>query len=166
MHRKGLIGMLLCAGLGCGLGVWVGRKLSIEKKPINKKSSIISPIRFEVGFRLLDKWVKLKNEGKSLLPYFKDNEIASVAIYGMGALGERLYEELRQTEIRVAYGIDRIADKKRVEGMQIIGLQEELQHVDVIVVTPVQDFYSIEEMLEQKTSAEIISLEEVLDYCS
>ena len=166
-RRYSLIGIsLLSAGLGCGLGILLSKKLLKEAKPTSEKTSIISPIRFEVGFHIFNKWLKLKCEGKTLFPYFCDNEISTIAIYGMGALGERLFEELNETEVKVLYGIDRIANKKSVKGLKIIGLNEELVNVDAIIVTPVQDFYSIEEMLESRTAADIISLEDIIDYCS
>jgi len=134
-----------------------------KKKDIEK--AVISPNRFEVGFHILSNWLKLKNEGKTLDSYFKDNEISTVAIYGVGALGERVFEELKSLDIKVLFAIDRIADSKNIEGLKIIGVDDKFEEVDVVIVTPVQDFYQIEEKLEQKTDADIISLEDIVNYC-
>ena len=47
---------------------------------------------YEVGFKILNKWLNLNHDGKSLQKYFDDNYIKTVAIYGMGELGKRLYD--------------------------------------------------------------------------
>jgi len=147
-----------------GAGAGVAATKIIKKKRI--EDTVVSTNRFETGFNLFNKWLKLKNEGKTLIQYFTDNEIKTVAIYGMGAIGERLFQELSIIGIKVIYAIDRIANSKNIEGLKIIGLEDEYQEVDLIVVTPIQDFYDIEEMLEVKTDADIVSLEDVIDYCS
>lgn len=151
-------GMLI---LGFGLGA-ASIKMFQKKKD---EASPISSVRFEVGFNIFSNWLKIKNEGRTLEKYFEDNEIGTVAIYGVGALGERLFEELKNTEIKVMYAIDRIADSKRIEGLKIVGADDELEDVDAIIVTPVQDFYLIEEKLEQKTDSDILSLEDIVNYC-
>lgn len=159
---KILINIAAGATLGA-LAMKLGMKYFGNKRP-NQETNI-SAYRFEIGFHLFNNWMKLKNDGKTLEAYFKDNEISTVAIYGMGALGERLYEDLKACNINVMYAIDRIAGSKNIEGLKIIGAEDELKQVDAIIVTPVQDFYAIEEALEQKTDADIISLEDIVEYC-
>ena len=161
-NKKSAVSLILGMGLGIGLDR-LGMKYWLKKKT---SDTVISPNRFEIGFNVFGKWLKLKNEGKTLATYFSDNEITTVAIYGMGALGERLFEELRNSEVKVAYAIDRIADSKHIEGLKIIGVEDEFNEVDAIIVTPIQDFIAIEEKLEQSTDADIISLEDVVDYCA
>jgi len=133
----------------------------------NEKNEVTSvgADRFEIGFQIFNKWLKLKNQGKSLKPYFEDNDLKTVAIYGVGGLGERLFEDLKSLDINVIYAIDRVAGMKHIEGLHIVGIEDELKDVDAIIVTPVQDFYAIEKVLEEKTDSEIISLEDIVNYC-
>ena len=158
--KKIVISLFFGVGLGMGLNRVIMKYCGRKKV----EDTVISPNRFEVGFNLFNKWIKLKNEGKTLTPYFLDNEISTIAIYGMGALGERLFEELRSSAVRVVYAIDRNADSKHIEGLKIVGAEDELGDVDAIIVTPVQDYDAIEEKLNQRTDADIISLEDILDY--
>ena len=161
-NKKSKIGALI---IGAGLGVGIN---TIIKKYCGKnkmEESVVSANRFEVGFHIFNRWMMLKNEGKTLRPFFEDNEISTVAIYGMGALGERLLEELEKLDIKVVYAIDRIANSKAVEGLKIVGAEDLLEEADAIIVTPVQDFYAIEQKLELRTDADIISLEDIVDYC-
>lgn len=122
--------------------------------------------RFEIGFHIFNQWMYLKQRGRGLKPYFSDNMIKNIAIYGMGALGERLYEELQTSGISVKYAIDWYAEFKNVPGLKIYGVNEDvLPPADVIVVTPVQDYWAIVELLENKTEAAIVSLGDIVGYC-
>lgn len=123
------------------------------------------PLLYEIGFHVLDKWLKLKIEGKTLQKYFDDNRIKTVAIYGMAALGNRLYEDLQNTDIQVLYAIDRNAANIKVKDLKIVTLEDKLDKVDAVIVTPIQFFYAIEADLEKVIETDIISLEDVVEYC-
>lgn len=134
-----------------------------QKKEIHP---VVSEKRFEIGFHLFDQWLCMRQKGKMLLSFFEDNLIESAAIYGMGALGERLYDELRDSGVIVRYAVDRIAASKNIPGLKIYGSDvNALPDVDVVVVTPVQDYPEIVKLLEMKTDAAIISLKDIIDYC-
>ena len=123
--------------------------------------------RFETGFHIFNQWLGLRQRGKRLFPYFEDNLIGRAAIYGMGALGERLYEELKGGSVSVVYAVDRAAGKKNIPGLKIYGLEEEnLPEADVMIVTPVQDYWAVVAMMETKTKAAIVSLADIVEYCA
>ncbi len=135
-----------------------------EKKRIVQPA--VSQRRFEVGFGILNQWLHLRQNGKSLLVFFEDNLIESAAIYGMGALGDRLYEELRDGPVTIPYAIDRNAAVITRHDLKIIHPdQESFPEADVIVVTPVQDYWQMVRLLERKTDAAILSLEDIVEYC-
>lgn len=132
----------------------------------NLEYPIVSSKRFEIGFHILNHWLDLRQQGKKLTSFFCDNLIKNIAIYGMGALGERLYNELKNSEVIVKYAIDRIADQKNRQDLKIYSSEEKtFPEIDAIVVTPVQDYWAIVSFLETKTSAAIVSLEDVVNYC-
>jgi len=140
--------------------------MKFMKEQKTNSASVVSEKRFEIGFRLLDQWLSLRQAGKRLTAYFEDNLVDNIAIYGMGVLGERLYDEMRGSKVKVGYGIDRIAASKSFTGLKIYGLEEKWPQADAIVVTPVQDYWEIVEKLEMKIDAAIISLDDILDYCA
>lgn len=121
---------------------------------------------FSWGFLLFDKWLQIKNKEESLQQFFEDNSIYFIAIYGMGVIGRRLYEELLNSPIKVRYGIDRNAKNIRIPGLDIRTLEEALTPVDAVIVTPM-DFYEIEEKIYQKIESEIdvIFIEDIVNYC-
>lgn len=131
-----------------------------------RKNKLEIPPFFVWGFHILNKWLQIKNRGCSLKPYFEDNFFSKVAIYGLGAIGERLYEELQSEGIEVAYGIDQNAKNIHINGLEMRTLEEELPMVDVVIVTPIA-FYEIEKSLYKKMSEEtiIVSIEDIVDYC-
>ena len=79
----------------------------------------------------------------------------------MSYVGERLYDELKDSDIEVKYAIDKNADGIYSD-VEIVTPQEELKEVDAIVVTPVFYFDEIVEALEKKTESEVLSLEDIL----
>lgn len=124
-------------------------------------------VRLEKGFYILNLWLQIKQRGQGLQPYFYDNMLRSIAIYGMGALGERLYDELRNSGVSISYGIDRIANLKKVPGLKIIDANTTgMPQVDAIVVTPVQDYWKIVGLLENRTEAAIVTLADIVEYCA
>ncbi len=112
-------------------------------------------------FLMMNQWVKVKQKGKNLSEYFKKNGYQKIAIYGMSYAGETLVDELKNTGIEVAYGIDRNADALYSD-VEVRSLEEELGEVDAVVVTAITFFDEIEEKLSTKLSCPIVSLEDVL----
>lgn len=114
-----------------------------------------------VLMQILNQWLIDRQEGKSLVKFFEDNEYRSVAIYGMSYLGERLADELENSGIEVRYAIDKNAGNIYA-GIDVKRPDDNLPEVDAIIVTPVFFFDEIEEDLEDKVDYPIISLEDVV----
>ncbi len=142
--------------------------MRIYRKKMRSSASDNQPgIGFQIGFQILNQWLCLKQQGKNLTSFFKDNFIQSVAIYGMGTLGERFYEEMCDTDITIVYTIDRLAALKTKFDLKIYSTDEDtFPVVDAIVVTPVRDYWSIVKLLEEKIDVPIISLKDIVDYCA
>ncbi len=113
-------------------------------------------------FQLLNHWLELKNEGKSITSYFEEKGYRRIAIYGMAELANRLSEELSGSSVCVDYGIDRDVSCSiaRIDNVYFPG--DELPKADAIIVTPYFSFEAIKSVLEKKTDCPIISLEEVI----
>ena len=111
---------------------------------------------------LLNHWLELKNEGKSVANYFKDMGYQHIAIYGMSDLANRLMEDLSGSSICVDYGIDQdiCCSITRIDNVYFP--EDDLPETDVIVVTPYSALESIKSVLEKKVSCPIISLEDVV----
>lgn len=117
--------------------------------------------KFKGYYNLLNQWLALKQEGKSIDKYFKDKGINKVAIYGMGEIGARLYYELKESEIELCYAIDNNSLSAYSE-LEIYNSEDDLPDVDVIIVTAIFDFDDIVNNLQSKVNCSIISIEEIV----
>lgn len=117
--------------------------------------------KFYSMFCITYSWLKLKNRGKDIGTYLKEKEYKQVAIYGMGHIGEYLYEELENAGIKVLYGIDRLAlDYKHK--LPIYSIGQTLEYVDAIIITIIDDSWKIKEMVQEKMSCDVYTIEELL----
>ena len=96
-----------------------------------------------------------------MVEYFHQNHINSIAVYGMSFVGQRLYEELKDSDITISYAVDKNAAGIYAD-VDILTPDDDLPQTDAIVVTAVYFFNEIEELLEEKTTAKILSLEDIL----
>lgn len=97
-------------------------------------------------FELICQWMKLKIQGISLMEFFQDRGIRSIAIYGMGEIGQLMYDELAmENETLIRYAIDQ-SGMRYVESLPTYCLDRNLPEVDAIVITPVL----ITDQLEEK----------------
>lgn len=153
--KKGINALLGgIAGAVAG-GIFVGKTCS---KTIALKTDKIN--KFKSYYNMLNQWLILKQQGKTLEQYFVDNAYKTIAIYGMGEMGNRLYDELKESNIHIAYAIDQEAS--RYTEIASRSPQEQLDDVDVIVVTAVFAFEEIKNNICTKASCPIVSLEDVV----
>lgn len=134
------------------LGEGNGVLLPEEKRGIEK---------FNDYFDILDIWMDLQRRGVNVSTYFENIGVKTISIYGMGKLAKHLIEELRNTSIRIVYGIEsNRCDEKN--GVKVVGLNDNLDAVDMIVVTPTYDFEKIKRQLSTKGVYSIKSLRDII----
>lgn len=117
--------------------------------------------KFMDYFDILDEWMNLKEEGKLITDYFIDNDYNTIAIYGMGKLGRHLCHDLEDSNITIAYGLDKRSESMS-SNIKLLSMSDELPSVDVIIVTATFDFATIKEQLQKKVECPIISLSDVI----
>ena len=148
-----ILSALTGAAIGAGtVGKVTGRDIAKAKARSSKHL---------VLFRMMDQWVQVKQEGKNLASYFEKNGYKKIAIYGMSYAGMTLIKELKDTDITIAYGIDKNADSIYAD-IDIVSMDEKLEEVDAIIVTAITFFDEIEEKLSTKIGCPILSLEDIL----
>lgn len=147
-------------------GGTIGGILYLAQKALKKESDFHN--RYKSYYTTTNQWLINKNEGKNIGEYFKENNYKTIAIYGMGTMGELFYDELKNSSnVKVAYFIDKNAEDLYygIDDLPVVGLDDisSQEKVDAIVVTPIYDFDKIEEDLEDiGIDADIISLEDII----
>ena len=154
MKAKKVLVEMVKALVGIGAGIGIGIKCFGKKEDSSDN-------KHYYYFQVLNTWLELRNKNHNLKEYFINNNYKTIAIYGGGNLGIRLWEELQGTEVEIKYVIDNSVCILE-EMIDIYSLEDELEKVDVVVVTPIHAYESIKNSLTEKMDCEIVSLADVV----
>lgn len=153
--RKCLLPILLMAAGAAGAAI-AGKE---QNKTIKNKQQLAD--KHLTIMKVYDEWLRIRQDGRSLVQYFEKKGYKDIAIYGMGYLGESLVRELKNSDIKVQYGIDKNAENI-YSSVNVVNLSVDLPRVDVIVVTTVFFFGEIYEELVNIMDCPIVSLEDAV----
>lgn len=118
--------------------------------------------KFYEYFQLLNRWMIVRNEKKQIADYFHEENISKIAIYGMGELANRLFEELEGSDIQVLYGIDRDVCCTNSRITEVYYPDELLPEVDAVVITPFLSADGIRKNLDSKYPYKMIPLDNII----
>ena len=142
-----------------------GLDIFLKLRDGNKEINQVSNTLIRKQMHLLNRWIMNMEQGYTPEDFFRNVGCNKIAIYGLGMLGEHLYQQLKDSTIEIAYGIDNkltsvpgLSEKH----LQIKKVDESLDEVDAIVITTLKDIESIKKMLMQKMKCNIITIEDVL----
>lgn len=119
-------------------------------------------MKFKPMFHIMLDWMNLKNQGICLGQFFEKNHYSSIAIYGMGYIGECVYDELGESSVTVKYGIDQMALDFKGE-LPVFRVQDDnLEAVDAVVLTIVGDKASFSKSIKEKLDCPVWGVSEIL----
>ena len=139
------------------VGIFFGQEVGKlqEKRNKNRETE-----KYRSYFYTMVRLYNVKIEGKPVDHLLQQKGFSKIAIYGMGEVGNILYEELKNTDITVAYGIDQSGG--RHPDIKVIKMDEIQEETDAIVVTIPFAYESVKKDLEKIVSCPVISLEHLL----
>lgn len=137
---------------GIAVGYFKARTNSSEEEMKNKM------LKYYIT---LNNWIGKKQKNINLSSYFEKMGYKSVAIYGMKEVGERLYDELKDTKTEVKYAIDQNAESIYAD-IDVYLPDDKLPEADVIVVTATYYYNSILNNIKDKVCCPIVSLDDVI----
>lgn len=132
--------------------IYKNKEIKSQNKKINK---------FKQYYEILNFWLKATFEGKSIEKVIMQQGYKTIAIYGMGEIGQRLFENLKNTDIEVAYIIDE--GVSYFDELEIKNIGDELSPVDLIVITPIFDYEIISKKLSFYYQYKICSIKDIID---
>jgi len=122
--------------------------------------------RLNEYYRLLNNWLRLRQNNRKISRYFLQNNYRKLAIYGFGELGKNLLGELKDSPIKVVCMVNQNRDGDFETGIALFDIAEFSQRqelADAVVVTPVYDFEVIKNaLLAKKVGIPIVSLKTVI----
>lgn len=138
----------------------------IEFKKFYEKVNGRRPPEERQGYyrKCLEKWLEMKQQGKSISALLSDQEIKSIAIYGTGSIGKLLVNELTD-KIRIAYFIVSNKNTDCFMGYPVYDCGEELPEASdslPLIVIPGYDMEEIKKITGEKFGR-IYSLDDILD---
>ncbi len=150
---------------GAGMVFGAGIMNSISKKTIEQERKLRE--RYQQYYSVASRCLMLKNDGKKIADYFEEKQIRTVAIYGVGTMGNILYNELADSNVKVSCFIDANAEELSygLDEVEVL-IPDEVctkENIDAIIVTPVADYDEIRSKLENCSSAQIISFETIVN---
>ena len=154
--KKGVVAVL---SMVTGALVGAGAAAKQTSKKANKQKEYAD--KHLALYLLMNQWVKVKQENKSIEEYCLKKGYREIAIYGMNYVGETLLNELSGSEVKVKYGIDRNAGGIYAD-ISVITPDDKMPEVDAVIVTPITFFDEIEGLLSQRIDCPIISIEDIL----
>lgn len=112
-------------------------------------------------FLLMNEWVKVKQANKSVSGFLLNEGYRRIAIYGMSYAGQRLYDELMDSDVEIIACIDQKGGGTYFNH-NIVDVDKLPSDIDAIIVTPIFYFEEIKKNLEKNVLANIVSLEEII----
>ncbi len=119
--------------------------------------------KLRVMNRVYDMWIQAKSKEIGIVDYVDKHNYCSIAVYGLGILGRRLIQELKESHIKITCVIDRKAQMINDFDINVIKPNKNIPIVDVIIVTAVYDYDNIKKQLKQYGYNNIISLETIVN---
>lgn len=110
---------------------------------------------------LLDNWLCLKEDGIDFSTYFKKYNYQRIAIYGMGKLGSHLFNELKKGNVQIVFGIDKKGIDCNCE-IEVYTPSQQMPKVDAVVITILDQYREISELLYERLNCPMITIEEVI----
>lgn len=152
--NKWIVYFLLCINGVCLLLMWIQQEcIAGWKRKAEKRKA---------QYMVMNQWVRINQEGKTLESYFVKNDYTRIIICGMNHIGKRLLKELKDSEVEIICGIDRKA-KSISADIKVITLKSCVPKADAVIVTLVEGFDEITEALADKVRCPVISLADIFN---
>lgn len=112
-------------------------------------------------YKLMNRWMAINQRGRNIYEYFEKNGYKKIAVYGLHYVGERLCDELRNTDIDIVFTMDKNSSRGYY-GIKNYSSFNNLPNVDAVIVTPITFYSDIKSELCEKIKCPIISLDTVI----
>lgn len=120
----------------------------------------------EFLIQILNRMLFLKQRGKHISDYLQEEDIKTVSIWGCSDIGQRVYDELKESEIKVICAIDEKPAERNLPVRTVDATMEQAQLIsqsDAIIITPVLHLTEIlDKISEMNITCKIYSIDKIL----
>lgn len=139
----------------------VYKEVDYEKKEALSVGSERELAKYKFFTRIMSKWLE-KSTPTNISSFLKKKGYCDVAIYGYGVLGKVLYQQLLKADQNVKYIVDR--DCSIECESKIYHSLDELEHVDLMIITAMTDDKKIADYLKDKYGIISVTIEEFVNF--
>lgn len=121
--------------------------------------------KYRIFYELTYEWAYGAMAGKNIAGWIAKNGYRTVAIYGLGALGQMAYSDLcRCKDIRIKYGLDR-RDNIGIRELKTYRIENCPEPVELIIVTAITSYEEIKAEIKEKLDfpCKLISLMQLVE---
>lgn len=134
----------------------------IEQQSSVYENKIKKMIIEQVNMKNYDAILLLENHVSRIRPLLNHQGIQTVAVYGMGYVGQKVVELLEMAQIKVCYGIDKNSSAV-VGDIRVMNPENISNDMQMIVITPELYYKDIYATLKKQVNVPIVRLSELLD---
>ena len=117
--------------------------------------------KFRLFYHFLISWLYTRQDGKSIAQYLLKHGFSSVSIYGYAEIGQLLYRELSDSDVKVIEILDRRSLNVSSE-VSVVKPEEGDISIDAVIVTAISSFDEIKNNLLRMKYRNIISLSDIV----
>lgn len=100
---------------------------------------------------------------RTIFSGFTGIEQPVIALYGLGRWGEAVYEEMKNLNVHISFGIDQSVEK--FHDIPIVRPDQIPDGIDIIIVSIFQRYREICDAIQEYYTGKIISLEDIINSC-
>jgi glycosyltransferase involved in cell wall biosynthesis len=121
--------------------------------------------RIKMNSLYKEKWMKLIYHGFNLEKFLINQNITSIALYGIGYFGMQIWNELSDGSIEIKYVVDKRFEK--LSDMLLLGNYKlplmPVEQVDALLITPIFEGELIKEQYKEIVKCRILLLRDLID---
>lgn len=110
---------------------------------------------------IYDALENMKKDGRSIANFFVQKKVSKAAVYGYGALGQKVISDLERYGIKISYVVDLEKDKFNTE-YKVYTPFDVLPETEYMIVTPVFAEQEIIDKMKAKNIHKIVTMKEIL----
>lgn len=148
--------------VSAALLLYAAYKFFMTKQELEKEKA--STKKVSALLMLANRIIRANIQGKAISSKLEELGITSVAIYGMGEIGERAMEDiLSNSSVRLLYGMD-IKASELYMAVPVYTLQQAvgMEKPDLILLTALDGSGKLKKEIQEKMSCEVMTIGELL----